>query len=182
MIEDGGRAGGRFGHRGTAFYIEALLLTGVLAVVALMLTRVFVRSGQLGKDAALLTNAVHLAENGAEAVASSKSLEGVRGLLEENGNAEIFPDSVMGENGDISGSASGENGSGILRLYYDDDLNPVLKGAICLEIQWMPEASGESSEDVFRKEGLVKSVITVNRAGRAEPVYAIETEVYIGLD
>lgn len=175
MIEDGGRTKGRFGHRGTAFYIEALLLAGVLAMVVVMLARVFVQAGQLGKEAALLTDAVHLAENGAEAVAAAESLEEVKGLLEENGNAEILTGSSSGEAGDAFESAPGEDGTGMLRLYYDDELNPVSEGSVWMDIQWMPEASGELQEGV-----LVRSVITVNLAGRAEPVYTLETEVFIG--
>ncbi len=159
MIEDGGRTGGKHAKsRGTAFYIEALLLTAVFAVVILALTRVFAWSGQRGRDAALLTGAVHLAENGAEAVAASHSLEQVRELLEENGNAEILA------------------GSPTLRVHYDDELDPLPEGSVWMDIQWMQEGADAGLE------GLVKSVITVSRAGEEEPVYRLETEVFVGLD
>ncbi|MCI9338764.1 MAG: hypothetical protein HFH93_14730 [Lachnospiraceae bacterium] len=165
MIEDSGRTGGKSGRRGTAFYIEALVLVGVFTVVVLILTRVFVLSGRLGKDAALLTDAVHLAENGAEAVAASDSLEEVRRLLEEAGNGEILP-----------WAQEAESQARILRLHYDRDMNPEPGGGIWMDIRWIPEAPGEESGGT----GLVKSVITVHDAGLTEPVYTLETEVFIG--
>ncbi len=172
MIEDGGRTGRkRKGSRGTAFYIEALLLSAVFMVAMLALTRVFAWSGQRGRDAALLTGAVHLAENGAEAVAASRSLEEVRELLEEDGNAEMLAPPA----GQASGAAT-------LRVHYDDDLNPAPEGAVWMDIQWMPSASAKGGDGASPEEGLVRSVITVSRAGAEEPVYRLETEVFTGLD
>lgn len=164
MIEDSGRAKERRGGRSkTAFYIEALILVALFAIVILVLTKVFAWSGQQSRDAALLTNAVHLAENGAEAVMSSNSLEEVQALLEENGNAKIET---------ANEDASGEAGPRTLRVQYDEDLNPVPEGTIWMDIQWIPGASGE--------EEFVKSIITVNQRGRTESVYTLETEVYLG--
>ena len=175
MIEDGGRTGGkRTGSRGTAFYIEALLLAAVFTVVILTLTRVFAWSGQRGRDAALLTGAVHLAENGAEAVAASRSLEEVRELLEEDGNGQMLAQA--------DGQGAADAGFPTLRMHYDDDLNPVPDGTIWMEVRWMPEWSGEESDGVPEGAGLVKSLITVNRAGEREPIYTLETEVFAGMD
>lgn len=172
MIEGSGRTGGgKSGHPGTAFYIEALLLAGVFTIVVLILTRVFVMSGQMGKDAALLTNAVHLAENGAEAVASSHSLEEVRKLLEENGNGEILESSKAEAGREAYEGASGENRARILRVHYDEELNPDAEGGIWMDIQWIEPDSGE--------EGLVKSIINIYRTDRPDPVYTLETEVFI---
>ncbi len=160
MIEDSGRSGERkAGRRKTAFYIEALILVALFAVVILVLTKLFAWSGQKSRDAALLTSAVHLAENGAEAVMASGSLEEVRALLEENGN------------GEFTASDSGES---ILRVQYDDDGNPVSEGTIWMDIQWIPDDSVE--------EGLVKAIILVYGRGRTEPVYTLETKVFIGVD
>ena len=46
----------------------------------------------------------------------------------------------------------------------------------------MPEWSGEESDGVPEGAGLVKSLITVNRAGEREPIYTLETEVFAGMD
>lgn len=158
MIEDSGKAGERkAGRSKTAFYIEALILVALFAMVILVLTKVFAWSGQKSRDAALLTNAIHLAENGAEAVMVSGSLEEVRTLLEENGNGEF---------------TASETGESTLRVQYDDDGNPVPEGTIWMDIQWIPEAS--------EGEGLVKAIITVNRIGSTESVYTLETKVFTG--
>ena len=170
MIEDGGRAGGKHkARRVTAFYIEALILVALLTVMILVLTWVFAWAGQCSMRAGLLTDAVHLAENGAEAVAASKSLEEVRELLEENGNADIiaWPDQEdSSEDGEVPA----------LRVYYDDDLNPAREGELWMDIRWMEPVPGEGTGG----SGLVESVITVNRAGEGEPVYTLKTAVYIG--
>ena len=172
MFVDSGRTGGKRGRsRGTAFYIEALLLAAVCTVVILPLTRVFAWSGQRGRDAALLTGAVHLAENGAEAVAASRSLEEVRELLEEDGNGQMLAQA--------DGQGAADAGFPTLRMHYDDDLNPAPEGTVWMDIQWIP-ASGQ--DGASPEEGLVKSVITVSRAGAQEPVYRLETEVFTGLD
>ncbi len=174
MIEDSGRTGGKRGRsRGTAFYIEALLLAAVFTVVILTLTRVFAWSGQRGRDAALLTGAVHLAENGAEAVAASRSLEEVRELLEEDGNGQMLAQA--------DGQGAADAGFPTLRMHYDDDLNPAPEGTVWMDIQWIP-ASRQDGDGASPEEGLVKSVITVSRAGAQEPVYRLETEVFTGLD
>ena len=65
MIENGGPVRGKKKKRRiTAFYIEALLLVAAFTMVILVLTRVFAWAGQLGREAGILTKAVHLAENG----------------------------------------------------------------------------------------------------------------------
>lgn len=65
----------------SAFYLEALLLTAVLAGVILAVTGVFGAARTRSAQAARLTAAVNLAENAAEAVASSSSLTDVQALL-----------------------------------------------------------------------------------------------------
>ena len=160
MIEDGGRAGGR-GRPVTAFYIEALILAALLTGMILVLTWVFAWAGRRSTQAAFLTDAVHLAENGAEAVAASKSLEEVRELLEENENAMI---------------STRSDEESVLLVHYDHDLKPAPEGEVWMEIRWVQSAPGEGADD----SGLVTSVITVNRAGEREPIYTLETGVYIG--
>ena len=172
MIEDGGRTGGkRTGSRGTAFYIEALLLAAVFTVVILTLTRVFAWSGQRGRDAATRPGAEHQAGSGAEAGAASRRLEEVRELWEEDGNGQMLAQA--------DGQGAADAGFPTLRMHYDDDLNPAPEGTVWMDIQWIP-ASGQ--DGASPEEGLVKSVITVSRAGAQEPVYRLETEVFTGLD
>ena len=73
----------------TNFYMETLVLAVVLIAVILVLTRMYAFSGQLSRRAEVLTRAVHLAENAAEAVAASDGMDTLRSLLEVNGNVEI---------------------------------------------------------------------------------------------
>lgn len=117
MIENGGPVRGKKKKRRiTAFYIEALLLVAAFTMVILVLTRVFAWAGQLGREAGILTKAVHLAENAAEAVAASDSPEDLERLLDENGNVRL------------TGDGASQEGSGILIAWYDEDLNPASEG------------------------------------------------------
>ena len=71
----------------TAFYLETLLFIAVFISIILVLTRVFGLGQSQSGQAKLLTNAVCLAQNAAEAVASSRSPADVLALLDVNGNA-----------------------------------------------------------------------------------------------
>lgn len=154
MIENGGRESRKNRkHPVTAFYIEALILVAVFTIVILVLTRVFAWSGQIGRKAALLTNAVHLSENAAEAVAASDSLEEVMALLDENGNAQLLEE-------------------GLLRVWYDEDMNPMPEGNLWLDVTWVPEESASAGG-----KRLVESQVTVYGAGDAGSIYTLETAV-----
>lgn len=161
MIDNGSRVKGKNKNRHiTAFYMETLVLAAVFTIVILVLARIFALSRQMGTDARILTNAVHLAENAAEAVAASDSAEALQRLLDENGNAER-----------LEGSGTGEEA--VIRARYDEDMNPLPDGSLWMDVTWEPEEAAPSGR------GLVRSVITVNRSGEAEPVYTLETAVYI---
>ena len=154
MIENGRGAGtwkkgfpGKKGRHITAFYIETLILTAVFTLVILVLTRVFAWSGRLGQRAEILTSAVHLAENAAEAVAASDSLEAVKALLDENGNAVLEED-------------AGGNG-GVLRVWYDETGHPVPEGTLRVEVAWKPAGTRTASE----AGGMHGSGLLVRRGG-----------------
>lgn len=164
MIENGRGAGtGKRKCHITAFYIETLILAAVFTMVILVLTRVFAWSGQLGKRAEILTSAVHLAENAAEAVAASDSLEDVKALLDENGNAQIL------------GEETGEEGR-ILRIRYDETGNPAPEGGLWVEVAWKPAGARTASG---LEAGLAECTVQVFWSGAAEPVYDLETAVYV---
>ena len=138
----------------TNFYMETLVLAVVLIAVILVLTRMYAFSGQLSRRAEVLTRAVHLAENAAEAVAASDGMDTLRSLLEVNGNVEI----------------SGEGA--ILQARYDEAMQPLAGGIFCVEVTWTPEeAAGES---------FVESTVSAYWMEEAEPVYVLETAVYLG--
>ena len=89
-----------------------------MIAVILVLTRMYAFSGQLSRRAEVLTRAVHLAENAAEAVAASDGMDTLRSLLEVNGNVEI----------------SGEGA--ILQARYDEAMQPLAGGIFCVEVTW----------------------------------------------
>lgn len=78
----------------TAFYLETLLLVGLLVAVIMVLVGVFGIAKAKSMDATRLTDAVILAEDAAEALAASDSMEEVKALLDENGDAEMIDDVI----------------------------------------------------------------------------------------
>lgn len=139
----------------TAFYMEMLVLIAVFVVVILILTKIFALSRQQSARAEILTNSVYLAENAAEMVAASDSQETFRALLEREGKIQIL-----------------ESGDGrTFRVRYDNDRKQAEQGAYRLDVEWKPEDSLGGS--------LVKSVITVYWGEETEPVYTLETGLFL---
>lgn len=139
----------------TNFYMETLILVVVLVAVILVLTRVFAFSADLSSRAGRLTRAVHLAENAAEAVAASDNTDTLRMLLEENGNVQVRQ----------------EGADSILSAWYDEDMQPVSDGKFCVEVSWeLEDAAGDFAE----------STVSVYWMEETEPLYVLETAVYLG--
>lgn len=140
----------------TSFYMETLVLALIFIAVILVLTKVFALSGQMSGKAKVLTNAVHLAENAAEALAASDSLEMLAVLLEEDGNVEILR----------------QDGQAVLQARYDEKMKPAADGSFLVEVLWVPEAGNEN--------GLTQGVINVSREDSGEQLYMLKTAVYMG--
>lgn len=140
-------------HRITAFYIETLILTLIFIVVILVLMRVFSLSRKMSGQANLLTCAVHLAENAAEAVAASGDEESLYALLDEAGRGNI--------------SRPEEEDHILFRVRYDGEMNPAADGNFRVDVIWEPQG-----------EELVKSRINVY--WNEEEIYTLDTAVYIG--
>lgn len=138
----------------TGFYLETLVLAVVLIAVILVLTRVFAFSAELSNQAGRLTRAVHLAENAAEAVAASDGMDTLRMLLEEDGNAQVSQDGT----------------AGLLQVWYDEEMRPVLGGRFRVEVSWKPESAAAGS--------FVGSTVSVYWMEEAEPLYVLDTAVY----
>ncbi len=136
----------------TGFYLETLLLIAVFVAIILVLTQVFGLSRAQSGQAKLLTNAVTLAQNTAEAISASDSPEALLVLLDENGSAR------QGEKGQILAS-------------YDADMTPAPGGSLTVEATWEPSDPDDS---------LVYSTVSVWYEGKAEPVYTLRTAVYLG--
>ncbi len=135
----------------TAFYLETLLLIGGLIAVILVLTHVFAMGRAESARARLLTNAVTLAANAAETVSAADSEEALLALLDDGGNASLLP------------------GGGV-EARYDPDMTADAAGTLRLAATWEPQ--GETD--------LVRSTVSVYAAGEEEPVYTLETAVYLG--
>jgi len=78
----------------TSFYVETLILILVFVAVILTLTRVFGMAKKQSEEAKLLTSAVTLAQNAAEAFPAAESSEALLKLLDEGGNASLENDTV----------------------------------------------------------------------------------------
>lgn len=173
MTENGSRRKDKNWKRhSTAFYMEALALVAVFTVVILVLTKVFALSGQMSARARLLTCAVHLAENAAEAVSASDSPQTLYELLDEGGNVRIYQGMTSRDASfqsiDIPFSAEER---GMVCAWYDREMNPLQEGEFRVDISWLPDEADGSG-------GLVKSMIAVYWKDGTEPVYLLETAVY----
>ena len=71
----------------TGFYLETLLLIVVFIAIILVITQVFGIGKAQSTEARLLTNAVTLAQNAAEAFYAAEDEAALVTLLNENGNA-----------------------------------------------------------------------------------------------
>ena len=136
----------------TGFYLETLFMITVFIGIILILTQVFGLSKLQSGAARHLTEAVTLAENAAEAVSASHSVEELAGLLNENNNAALL--------GDTAG----------VTARYDTTLNPDPAGSLRLDVLWLPEGNGGT---------LVKSAILVYTDADAEPIYRLDTAVFL---
>ena len=138
----------------TAFYLEALLLIAVFICIILVLTNVFgagiIKSG----DAEALTGSVTLAQNACEMASASSDGDELYGWLNEEENARILEGDVFK-----------------VEARYDEELSPDKDGKYILEISWEPE-DGD-------REGLVRNKVSVRLDGFDEPVYSLETAVYL---
>jgi hypothetical protein len=139
----------------TAFYMEMLVLITVFIVVILILTKVFALSRQQSAKARILTNAVCLAENTAETAAASPNEETFLMLFGREGNACMVE----------------EDGHRIYQARYDDKMAPAAEGNFLVNVEWIPEDGTEGD--------FVTSRITVYWNGSAEPIYTLETGMYL---
>ena len=137
----------------TAFYVETLLLILVFIAIILVLTSIFGMAKAQSREARLLTNAVTLAGNAAEAVSASGSEEELLALLDERDNAVEMPDAV-----------------GVIASY-DADMSPDPKGKLHLHVTWLPEKAEAGT--------MVRSTILAYWADQPEPVYRLDTAVFL---
>ena len=118
----------------TGFYIEVLLLIVVFIGMILVLTRIFGLGKMESTRARLLTNAVTLAGNAAEAVSGSKDPADLLILLNEKENAERSENMVY--------------------AHYKTDMTPAANGEFEVAVDWQPEEDGlaKASICVFYRE------------------------------
>ena len=135
----------------TSFSIETLLLIAVFLAIILLLTQVFGLGRRESGEARLLTNAVTLAQNAAEVVSASADPQELAVLLDEDGNSLVTADGVEAR--------------------YDVDMMPDPDGAFCVQIGWQPEQRQSGS--------LVKSAVIVYYDDRTEPIYMLDTAVFL---
>ena len=136
----------------TGFYIETLVLIVIFVTVVLVLTQIFGVSRNESRSARMLTNAVTLAENAAEAVSASRDPEALAQLLNTDNNAQY------------------DEEEGVL-AYYGPDLNPAADGVYLVQAGWEPQQTDAGT--------LVNSRISVWYGQEKEPLYVLETAVYL---
>jgi len=136
----------------TGFYIETLVLIVIFVTVVLVLTQIFGVSRNESRTALKLTNAVTLAENAAEAVSASKDPEALVQLLNTDNNARY------------------DEEEGVL-IYYGEDLRPSADGIYLVQVGWEPQQTEAGT--------MVNSEISVWYTHEREPLYVLETAVYL---
>lgn len=141
----------------TAFYLETILLIVVFMTIIMLLTNVFGAGRSQSVEAKRLTNAVCLAENAAEAVSASDSFDVLQALLDEADNTEL-----------VEGSPAPT-----VDARYDEKMQPDPEGRYHVQVSWEPEAAGAGTGS------LVSSDVTVTYEGMKEPIYHLETAVYL---
>ena len=137
----------------TSFYVETLLMVLIFTGMIVILSSVFSLARVQSVRSARLTNAVCLAQNAAEAVAASTSAQDVLEILEEEDNGELTE----------------ENGRTAVVLLYDDDMHADHSGVCSVTVTW------EKTD----RDDFVRSNITVSRQGEQDPVYELQTGVWI---
>ena len=153
----------------TAFYIETILLIVSFVLVILVLTNVFGLGKLETSKAEDLTNAVRLAESGAEAFAAAEGPAELAQLLDE-GNVTLASTSSQ-----LSVPPK-DRLPALIFAYYDVSLNPVPEeqSAYRLIISWTPDQKTLSGDSV-----LAEGNISVKRTGSEETIYSLDTAVYI---
>ena len=115
--------------RVTSFYVETLILIVVFVAVILALTQVFGLAKKQSEEEKLLTGAVTLAQNAAEAFSAADSPESLLALLDEGGNAVL-------EAGTVTAS-------------YGADMKPDPEGVLRVEVERVP-GSRQTAEGTVR--------------------------------
>ena len=136
----------------TVFYVECLLLILVFIVVMLALTRIFGLSRNESLQAELLTNAVTLAQNGADAFMAAADEDELLSFLNENGNARELSE-----------------GSGVEADYLADMTPaPERESRLQVRISWT------------RTGGMLQGLVLVNDSQSGEAVYTLPLAKYVG--
>lgn len=140
-------------YQTTTFYMETLALIAILILVILILTRVFGMGKEQSQQARALTGAVSLAQDTAEALGVSSSPQDMAELLNIRDNAVYSRE------------------AGIVARY-DSELRPDPEGTFRVRASWDPEELLSGT--------LVKSHIDVLYGQKEEPVYSLDTAVFLG--
>ena len=153
----------------TAFYIETLLLIVSFVLVILMLTNVFGLGKRESSRAQDLTNAVRLAETGAEAFAAAEGPAELAEILDE-GNVTLASASSQYP------VPPKDRLPALIFAYYDKDLQPVPEdqSVYRLVISWTADQKTASGDSV-----LANGTVSVKRTGSEEDIYSLDTAVYI---
>ena len=133
----------------TAFYLETLLLIVVFISIILVLTQIFGLGKAKSGEAMLLTNAVTLAQNGAEAFSAAEDPAQMAALLNEQDNAEVL-----------------QNAEGV-SARYNADMTPDAEGPFEWKAFWT-ESAGDAGS-------FIRCRIVLTYQDSEQPVYELET-------